>query len=462
MNLLDLLNFCGNLLDYDPVNETYREQLVALLNDAQMRVITSKHWSFAQRERNLAVYADVPLTLNFTNGSDTVTSGTPVFTFVADLVKPGSDMELAEIVVSRVSGTVTIEDVYQIRYVSSPTQVYLDRKFTAPTAPYEVKLRRREVYLPSDATNVMSVLDPSVGVPRPSIFLSKFERDEIALDPDLEGVVEAYLPSQSINIPAPQVPKGVTVVGAGAGQGTRTINVYMVNVRGPRSQAYPSYRRDVSNGFESSFSKVESFTLTDTQTLRFTPEALERGTGLYRRYYITCDEAGILAPVRVRNADDEGALPDVGTDTVPPQGGLTLAPDLSLPTLTSQPFHSRSVRYFFGNSAAYRAIQLYPHPAADQQLTVRTMVAPERMQEDQDSPLIPADYAQVIAYAALEALTLKVDNPALAQVYERKMTLMVRGMGARYLAEVPRRIVRGVPTGGYRYGINPFGPLKFS
>ena len=90
------------------------------------------------------------------------------------------------------------------------------------------------------------------------------------------------------------------------------------------------------------------------------------------------------------------------------------------------------------------------------------MVAPERMQEDQDSPLIPADYAQVIAYAALEALTLKVDNPALAQVYERKMTLMVRGMGARYLAEVPRRIVRGVPTGGYRYGINPFGPLKFS
>ena len=35
------------------------------------------------------------------------------------------------------------------------------------------------------------------------------------------------------------------------------------------------------------------------------------------------------------------------------------------------------------------------------------------MMEDQDAPLVPASYAQVIAYAALENLTLKVDNPAL-------------------------------------------------
>ena len=141
---------------------------------------------------------------------------------------------------------------------------------------------------------------------------------------------------------------------------------------------------------------------------------------------------------------------------------MTLKPDLSLSTLSSQVFQSRSIRYFWGNSAAYRAVQLYPHPSADQKLTVRTVIAPERMQEDQDSPLIPADYSQVIAYAALESLTLKVDNAALAQVYERKKTLMLRGMASRYLAEVPRRIVRGVPTAGYRYATNPFGTLKFT
>jgi hypothetical protein len=207
----------------------------------------------------------------------------------------------------------------------------------------------------------------------------------------------------------------VSVV-AGVGQGTRTINVYMVNVMGPRSQPYSLYRPNVSAGFD-------------------------------RRYYFTCPEANILAPVRVRNADDEqGAGLAIGVDTVPPPGTMTLKPDLSLATLESQPFQSLSVRYQWNQSAAYRAINLYPHPSADQDLTVRVLHAPRRMQEDQDSPLIPAAYAQVIAYAALEQLTLKVDNPALSQVYERKKALLIRSLEAKYLGEVPRRIIKGTPT----------------
>ena len=462
MNLIDLLNFCGNLLDYDPVNETYREQLVSLLNDAQMRVTTAKHWSFAQRERDLQTYADTTRSVTMTADSAQVdASAGIVFPFATSTVKPGSNFELAELHVSYTVGTVTTDDVYQVMYVESTSRLHIDRDFTGPTAVYTVTFKRREVYLPSDATNVMSVRDPTQGIPRPSIFLSKFERDDISLDPDLQGTVEAYLPSQSINIMAPQEPRGVATVSASS-QGARTIKLFMVNVQGPRSMNYPSYRRDVSNGFESSFSKVGTFTLTNTQTLTLTPETLDKKTGMYRRYYFTCEEAGILAPVRVRNADNSQGVVALLVDTVPPQGGVTLKPDFSLTTLQSQVFQSRSIRYFWGNSAAYRAIQLYPHPSGDQKVTVRTVIAPERMQEDQDSPLIPADYAQVIAYAALETLTLKVDNTALAQVYERKKTLMVRGMGARYLAEVPRRMVKGVPTGGYRYGTNPFGPLKFT
>jgi hypothetical protein len=58
VNLSDLIDFCGNLLDYDPVNETYREQLVSLLNDSQTRILTDRHWAFAQRERDLRVYTD--------------------------------------------------------------------------------------------------------------------------------------------------------------------------------------------------------------------------------------------------------------------------------------------------------------------------------------------------------------------------------------------------------------------
>ena len=49
MKLGELIDFCGNLLDYDPTNPTYRAQLVALLNDAQQRVLVDRAWAFAQR-----------------------------------------------------------------------------------------------------------------------------------------------------------------------------------------------------------------------------------------------------------------------------------------------------------------------------------------------------------------------------------------------------------------------------
>lgn len=461
MNLFDLIDFCGNLLDYDPVNETYRDQLVALLNDSQTRILTDRHWSFAQRERDLRVFADQSLNVTMTNASSVVTG--VGFPFSADQVLPGSNYELATLTVSYPSGAgTTITRTYQVRYVLNTTTLYIDRDFDGPTGPYTVSLKRREVYLPADATNVINVSDPTQGIPRKSLFLSKWERDDVELDPSLEGTVEAYLPSQSITVPAPQTPRGVTVVAA-VGQGVRTINLYMVNVLGPRSQNYGLYRPGVSQGFESSLSKVATYSLADNQTLTMLPETLDNRTGLYRRYYFTCPEAGILAPIRIRNADDEqGAGLPLLVDTSPPIGAVTFKPDLSLTTLTSQPFHSRSVRYEHHNAAAYRAIQFYPHPSADQDMTVRTVVAPDKMLEDQDSPLIPADYAQVIAYAALEFLTLKVDNPALSAVYERKKTVLIRGMEGRYLGEVPRRLVKGNPTAGWRYVTNPFGKLTFT
>jgi hypothetical protein len=90
------------------------------------------------------------------------------------------------------------------------------------------------------------------------------------------------------------------------------------------------------------------------------------------------------------------------------------------------------------------------------------VVNPPRMQEDQDAPIVPASYAQVIAYSALESLSLKVANPALAQVYARKKQVLFQAMEARFLQMVPRRIIKGSPTAGYKYVRNPFGKLVFT
>ena len=455
MNLGELLDFCGNLLDYDPSNDTYREQLVSLLNDAQTRCLTDRPWAFTSRDRKLQVWTDTTLSLTFTNGQAQVTgAGLPVST---NPVTPGSTLAGAELTFTDSNGD---EHTHHIAWVELTTRLYVDRPYTGVTGTYTATVQRREVYLPSDCMTLQNLSDPHVGIPAKALYLSKWEREDANLDPSLLGTIEAYLPSEGRRVAAPVTPRGVATVAA-VGQGARTINLYMVNVEGPAAQNYPTYEAQYSSGFESALSKVATYTLTDTQTLQLTPETIGNETGLYRRYYFTCPEAGILAPVRVRHADTEDPLA-VGVDTVPPTGGITLKPDLSLSKLDSQSFHARAIRYRFNQAALYQSVELYPHPSADQDVNVRMVIAPTRMQEDQDAPLVPAAYAQIVAYAALEALSLKVDNPALAQVYMRKKDVLYKAMEQRYLKEVPRRIIKGQPTAGYRFVRNPFGKLTFS
>ena len=336
MKLGELIDFCGNLLDYDPTNTTYREQLVSLLNDAQQRVLVDRHWAFAQRERQVKVYADETATVTLTANSSTMTGA---FTVSTDRVLPGGNLELAEVRITLPSGGYAYRT---LMWIENATTAHLDREWDGSTGAYEVTYRRREVYLPSNATNVINVSDPSVGTPRQSLFLSKWERDSANLDRDLEGTVEAYLPSRSMRPPAPQSVTGVTVTGAG-GTTDRTITVYMVNVWGPRSQNYPTYREDVSNGFESAFSQPTTYSIKSGEALFFTPETIPDETGLYRRYYFTCPEAGILAPVRIRATINLSANAVQDEDTVAPTGGRTMAPDLALATLKSQAFQSRAV-----------------------------------------------------------------------------------------------------------------------
>ena len=43
MNLSELRSYCGSLLDYDPINPTYTQELTSFLNDAQGRLLVTVH-----------------------------------------------------------------------------------------------------------------------------------------------------------------------------------------------------------------------------------------------------------------------------------------------------------------------------------------------------------------------------------------------------------------------------------
>lgn len=454
MNLGDLISHVGNLLDYDPSNDQYRAQLASILNDTQARILTDRPWDFAQRDQKLSVWTDEVYSVGLVSGSSAVSGGP--FPVSASAVRPGSPLDRAVMVVTDPSGKT---GEYTIAWVKASNQLFLDRDFTGVSGAYDVKVKRREIFLSSDAVQVQNISDPIVGTPAQTDFLSKFERDSANLDRELLGTIESYIPSSGRSVPSPQFPRGVAKVAA-VGQGARTIHVWMVNVQGPLATNVPVYPVDASDGFEGAFSKVETFELSDTETLTFTPETLPSKTGLYRRYYFTCPEAGILAPLRVRNATTGQGFPVLNVDTVNPDGGVTLRPDLSLGTLQSQAFLSVALRWQSYNAGRYQSFLLYPHPSADQALDVRVVVAPPRMYEDSDPCFIPDPFAELIALGALEDVALKTGNAPLSQVYARKKQVMYQAFEQAYLKVVPRRIVKGDPLYTNRYGRNPYGPLR--
>ena len=453
MNLGQIIDFVGNLLDYDPTNATYKEQLISLLNDSQTSILTDRPWPFSMRERSLIVWTDVEFEFTFTNGSATLAGvGIP---HSNDPVMPGSEFEGAKL---RVTDSGGITEGHTIAWVKDATTAYLERPFQGATGTYTVTLKRREIRLPSDSMRVETLTDPKVGTPAKALFLSKWERDDLRLDAEKLGTIDSYLPSEGIKVQAPITPRGVTVTSTAAGRGVRSITVYMVNVRHPFATNCPVYPVDVSDGFESALSRGVTYELNDTETLRFQPETLDPSTGLYRRYYFTCPEAGIDAPVRVRNDQVDGVA--LNEDTIDPDGGKQLKPDLKLVTLEGQPFQSKAIRYVHDQSAHYQSVELYPHPSATQRIRVTTLTNPRRMQQDSDAPRIPAAYAKIIGYAALEQLTLKVDNAALSAVYARKKDTLAKAMEQSYLKAPTRRVFKG--TGDSRRVPNIFGPLKYT
>ena len=446
MNLSNLRDFCGNLLDYNPSNETYEAQLTTLLNDSQSRVLTDRPWSFCQREKNALVQTDYVLaSVGVVNGSATVTS-TALFAVSSNAVLPGSRFDGATIEIQGAS--------YDIAWVQSANTLYLKTDYGGTTGSFAAVIKFREVYLPPDCATVMNVMDPRTGIPVSQLAISKYQRDEQSLDPNTLGTCSSWMPSEGRRIPAPRDVKGVAVNVIGAGQGARTLTIWMVNVLDPSGPNTSLYRLDVSGGQESAFSRPLTVTLGDTQEISLTPETIPNNSGFYRRYYFTCPALGIKAPVRLRATSSPGA----NVDTVAPTGGVTITPSTDTTTLATQTFQERSVRYIF-SSGMYQSIQLYPHPSATTQFNIRRLISAQPMLEDQDVPLVPEAFSQILAYTVLEGLAVKLDNLPLSAVYKRKALDLFKQMEGRYLQIPSRRLIKGEDASS----MNPrlYGPVSW-
>jgi hypothetical protein len=423
--LADLRAAVAANLNYDPANDSYELDLDRKINAAQVKVLGSHRWSFAQRESLVTVFPDyteagIPVIL----GQDFVD-----LTLISAEARRAIDGHTLFLT----SATGVQSQTYNISFADlAGIRVYLTSPITQATGTYTVTVQYREIALPGDTASVEGLLDLSVGIPEPQRAMTKLNRDVVRLDPNTTGRSLYFIPSTSVKTPTPRAVSGVATVVA-VGQGVRTLYIYQTFTLAGR---------------ESALSAPVEYKLTDLQTLTFTPPAIQPSTGLYRKFYFTCPAIGIKRPVLVDASVPEG---------IDPLGGTTLAPDLSLATISSEDYLTTVIPYTA--LGQYQRFNLWPHPALVTEYQVRVQVLPQPMIEDGDSPLIPPDAAQVIEYEATSNNAIRLDNPSLAAMYKDLRNASYRSMQQTYLMQSTAPVVMMGQAGSTK-GPLSLGPYK--
>lgn len=423
--LADLRAAVAANLNYDPANDSYTDDLDGLINRAQTKVLGAHRWSFAQRESFVKVFPD------YTEAGIPVILGQAFVDLV--LITAEARAAIDGHTLTLLSSTGVQSQVYPISFADlAGTRVYLVDPITQASGTYTVVVQYREIALPGDTASVEGLLDLSVGIPEPQRAMTKLNRDVIRLDPKTTGRSLYFIPSTSVKTPTPRAVAGVTVI-AGLAQGVRTLLVY---------QTFSLAGR------ESALSPPTEFVLSDIQTLSFTAPAIQPSTGLYRKFYFSCEAIGIKRPVLVANTVPNG---------IDPLGGVTLTPDLRLSTISTESYLTTTIA--FAALGVYQRFNLWPHPALVTEYQCRVQALPQPMIEDGDTPFIPPDAAQVLEYEASANNALRLDNQSLARMYRELRDAAYRQMQQAYLLQSTAPVVMLGQTGSTKGPIS-LGPYR--
>jgi len=172
---------------------------------------------------------------------------------------------------------------------------------------------------------------------------------------------------------APRAPLGVSVASASS-QGVRTLDVCMAYRWGAQGPIGP-------------LSSSTSYSLTNVQTLTFTAPSLPVGSGgpqLYRVFYWRAPTLGYT---------DWRKVEDNSNSQCPPNGGVTISPDLSLATLEGDGANTQSERW-----QPTHLLRVYPPPDS---VVPLLLTVEERHSQDRWEPHEPVPGGHQVADLAL-------------------------------------------------------------
>jgi hypothetical protein len=401
MNLGQIIDRCGTIVDFNPNIVDYRNEVRSLVNMAYLEMFGDKPYVFAQKDAYINVYADDEVTI-FDINNDVVTAGAAVF------------LPRHEGMVFTIASGILKGD-YIIRNVQSTTVVNLDTidgsTLSSTIAGLSGTIKERFVDFPEDYMDTLSIglRQPEQPTTQPFSYLTRW-LDE-ALDLDLDEVstpTDFLIVSPGVLKPPVKAPT-LAAAGGSAPAGAGDYDVVYTFVRGGR---------------ESASSPVSAFvTLTGVQQANISNMQLSGSTsGLNKRIYLRGPESDAF--YLVSNGDQ--------TATTSALSNLGLATEY-LSEGTRLPEHE----------GMYQRFRLYPRQDQDYLLTLRYLFRPTKLIDDADAPIFPAEHHDYLVYRACQELFIKHNNLPQSEIYRAKADRRLQDIENRYLTTRKSTFVKG-------------------
>jgi hypothetical protein len=481
MNLKELRDMVGSIIDYSPEVTTYKQEVNRIINEIYLDTFASRPWEFAQKTIDLYTYPDktdteAEITPSGTAGRFPVNQINNVSADFYDLVKgytriEGSILKITGATDNQNNGLFMIDKAddgagtLKVSRLSNTPRV--DWEGTASVAQaISIQSQQRYLTLPADCVDVLSVgirniEEAGVGTNALGHFysLSRKKDEELDLRLDLEGTPTDFImydsyPEQILDVGhfTPRAGKDFSVTASAFAIDNFPPGTYNIKM----AYEWRGQIGQLSDAFAITVAPNERITITTRDTTAFGVDGLRKvffiqlnGVtigGLSQTEDFYRDVKGVqIQDLGTTQGFNYFVIDDVDTSTVFPAdtfggGGinaLASAPDklLFMPRADTQYRNAQRMR-------------LFPRPTSQTPIRIRYMYVPTLLEDDFDVPDMPSDTHRYLVYRACEEVFFKHGNEGQSDYYRRKADREYEKISARYLTQRSALYVKGSYRGG--------------
>jgi len=409
MNLGEIRDLVGTILDYDPEVQTYQDEVTDVVNQIYMDFFSDKQWQFAQKLVTRMARADRTIATGGYNGAAGPPADVTINT-VGNFFETWMEGQVISITGGTpvVVGHTQVRSEYTIQKVVSATQAIISGGIfsttqSATNATLIVKSRFFD--MPYDCVSLISLgvrdIYEDTG---PYDNVTKYLDETYDLDLDQTGRPSDWVRSSDMTMAHPRT---APVVANGGGAGG-------VPVAGSYQVRYTFVH--VANGRESAPSPPSS-------AVAFAAGNQLNVSGLQN----TGTNSGLFKKLYIKGPESAGFYESISPT---PNETATTAANILLSTsyLTDS---ARAPEH----SGHLLRVRLFPRQSTDLKVQIRFVKRPPMMLDDADVPEFPSASHRYLVYRACQELFVKHNNLQHSEMYRHKADAELLKMCNRHLTE---------------------------